>query len=72
MLTIKDEFGKTLVQCSQNTLNDDRFILSKAARIMRRFLFEKDEVFHCDLLKEKQKSSVFLPLLNLVSLILVK
>lgn len=59
MLTIKDEFGKTLVQCSQNTLNDDRFILSKAARIMRRFLFEKDEVFHCDLLKESKNHQFF-------------
>lgn len=36
---------------------------------MRSFLFAKDNIFHCDLSKEKQKSSVPLPLLNLVLLI---
>ena len=46
------------------------FILSKAARILQSFSLAKDEVFHCDLLKEKQKPSVPLPLLNLVLLIL--
>ena len=36
---------------------------------MRSFLFAKDNIFHGDLSKEKQKSSVLLPLLNLVLLI---
>lgn len=47
-------------------MKDDGFIFSKHDKIARRVLLAKDEVFHGDLLKEKQKSSVLLPLLNLV------
>ena len=42
-------------------------MLLKAARIVRRFLFTKEETFEGDLSKEKQKAAVPLPLLNLVS-----
>ena len=72
VLTIEDAFLKALVECSQNTLKDDGFTLSKAAMTVRRFLFAKYEVFYGNLSKEKQNSSVALPLLNLVSLILDK
>lgn len=62
VLTIKDEFGKALVECPQNTLKDNGFILSNDARIVWAFSFAKDEVFHGVLLKEKQEASVPLPL----------
>ena len=67
VLTIADELGKRLVECSQNTLKVDGFILPKGTRIVRKLLFE---VFHGDLSKNKRKSFVTLPLLNLASLIL--
>ena len=43
--------------------------MSKTARIVRRFLFSK-ETFDGDLSIKRQKESVPLPLLNLVSLII--
>ena len=43
VITIADELGKGLVECSQNTLKVDGFILPKATRIVRKSLFE---VFH--------------------------
>lgn len=52
VLTIAEELGKGLVECSQNTLKVDGFILPKATRIVRKFLFE---VFHSDLSKNKRK-----------------
>ena len=45
VLTIEDEFGKALVECPQNTLKDDGFILSNDARIVWTFSFAKDEIF---------------------------
>eukprot|EP00794_Sanderia_malayensis_P004251 gene4251-4816_t len=70
ILTVEEQFGKALIECSQSTLQDDGIILSKAARIVRRFLFASDESFDGDLSRIRQKSSVPLPLLNLVSLII--
>ena len=67
VLTIADELGKRLVECSQNTLKVDGFILPTGTRIVRTLVFE---VFLGDLSKNKRKSFVTLPLLNLVSLIL--
>ena len=70
MLTLEEEVGKAMVECSQNTWHDEGIILSKAARIVRRYLFSKDETFDGDLSTKRQKESVPLPLLNLVSLII--
>ena len=67
ILTLDYEFGRALIECSQNTLKDDGIILSKAARIVYRFMFDKNEIFDGDLSKERQKSSVPGPLLHLVS-----
>ena len=65
IILTRDEFGR-----AQNTLKYDGIILSKAARIVRRFMFEKNEIFDGDISKERQKSSVPVPLLRLVSLII--
>ena len=45
----KKMFGKAIVECSQNTWHDEGIILSKIARIERRFLFTKEETFEGDL-----------------------
>ena len=34
ILTIDDEFGRALSQCSQNTMKEDGIIMSKAAKIV--------------------------------------
>ena len=70
ILTLEEDVGKALVECSQNTWHDKGIILSKAARIVRRFLFSKEETFDGDLSIKRQKESVPLPLLNLVSVII--
>ena len=64
------DVGRAIVECSQNTWHDEGIILLKAARIVRRFLFTKEETFEGGLSKQRQKASVPLPLLNLVSVIL--
>ena len=56
----------TIVECSQNTWDNEGIILSKAARIVRRFLFIKEQTFEGDFSKQRQKAPVPLPLLNLV------
>ena len=70
ILTLQEDVGRALVECSQNTRQDEGIILSKAARVVRRFLFSKEEIFDGDLSPSKQKESVPLPLLNLISLII--
>ena len=68
IFTVEEDFGRAIVECSQNTWCDEG-IITKAARIVRRFLFTKEEPFEGDLSKQRQKASVPLPLLDLVSLI---
>ena len=70
VLTLEEDVGKAVVECSQNTWHEEGIILSKAARIVRRFLFSKEETFDGDLSIKRKKKSVPLPLLNLVSLII--
>ena len=52
---MEEDFGRAIVECSQDTWHDEGIILSKAARIVRRFLFTKG-----DLSKQRQKVSVIL------------
>ena len=54
----------------QNTWRDEGIILLKAARIVRRFLFPKEETFGEYLSEQQQKAFVPLPFLHLASLIL--
>ena len=70
ILTLEEDIGRALVECSQNTWHDEGIILSKAAKIVRKFLLVNEEKFDGDLSSEKQKGSVPLPLVNLISLII--
>ena len=54
----------------QNTWHFEGIILSEAARIVRRFLFPKEETFEEYLSEQQQKASVHLLFLNLATLIL--
>jgi hypothetical protein len=67
---VEGDFGKALLKLSQHSLKDDGMVISKAARIVRKALFEREEIFDGDLSNERQKSSVAGPLLHLMSLIL--
>ena len=44
LLTVEEDVGRAIVECLQNTWPDEG-ILSKAARIVPRFLFTKEETF---------------------------
>ena len=68
ILTMKGDVGRAILECSQNTWHDEGIILSKAARILDFYLAR--ETFEETLSKQRQKTSVPLPLLNLVCLIL--
>ena len=41
ILTVQEDIGRAIVQCSQNTRHDERITLSKASTMVRRFLFTK-------------------------------
>ena len=70
ILTVDDEFERALMQCSQNTMKEDGITISKGAKIVRRCMFKEDEIFDGNLPSRKQKSSVSVTLLRLVSLIM--
>ena len=70
ILTVGDEFGAALIQCSQSTVKEDDIGISKAAKIVRRCMFKEYEIFDGNLSSRKQKSSVSVTLLRLVSLIM--
>ena len=59
ILTMEEDAGRAIVECSQNTWHDKAIILSKAARIVRRFLFTKEETFEGYLSKQRQETSVY-------------
>ena len=69
ILTVEEDVSRAIVECSQNTWHDEGVISPKAARTVRRFPFTEEETFEGKLSK-RQKASLPLPLLNLVSLIL--
>ena len=52
ILTVED-VGRAIVQYSQNAWHDKGRILVKAARIVRRFLFTKEETFKGNLYKQR-------------------
>ena len=71
LLTLGAHVGKALFDVTQNSHKDDGIVLSRAAKIIRKHMFDKEEILNGDLSKEKQKDSVPSPLLHLISLILV-
>ena len=70
VVTLDGESGRALFKASQTSTTDEGMILSKAARVIRRSMFQKQEIFDGDLSFEKQKLAVSKELLHLVSLIL--
>ena len=58
ILTMEEDVGRAIVECLQNTWHDKVIILSKAARIVRRFLFTKEETFEGYFSKQRQETSV--------------
>ena len=52
ILTVEEDVGRAIVEFSQNTWHDEGIILSKPARVVRRFLFTKEETFEGDLSKQ--------------------
>ena len=56
ILAVKEDVGRRIGNCSQNTWHDDGIILSKAGRIALRFLFTKEEIFEGDLSKNDKRS----------------
>ena len=71
LLTLDAHVGKALFDVTRNSHKDDGIVLSRAAKIIRKHMFDKEEIFNGDLSKENQKDSVPSPLLHLISLILV-
>ena len=70
LLTLDREMGRALIEACKSTCLDDGIILAKAANIIRRELFLRDELFDGDISRTKQTDSVPLTLINLISLIL--
>ena len=70
--TLDGQVGKTLFDATKNSHKDDDIVLSRAAKIIRKHMFDKEEIFNEDLSRDKQKDSVPSPLLHLISLIFVR
>ena len=69
-LTLNDDLGRALYSACSWSSEEIDSVLSKTAKIIRKKLFECDEVFNGDLSLEKQITSVPGVLVKLVSLIL--
>ena len=70
LLTLDAHVGKALFDVTQNSYKDDGIVLSRAAKIIHKHMFDKEEIFNGDLSREKQNNSVPSPMLHLISLIL--
>ena len=70
LLTLDAHVGKALFDVTQNSYKDDGIVLSTAAKIIHKHMFDKEEIFNGDLSREKQNDSVPSPMLHLISLIL--
>ena len=70
LLTLDTCVGKELFDFTQNSHKDDGIVLSRAAKIIPKHTFDKEEIFNRVLPRKKQKDSVPSPLLHLISLIL--
>ena len=69
LLTVT-EVGRALFESSQSSSIDEGIILSKAAKIVRKYMFLREETFSGDLSKQRQRLSVPDSLYHLIALIL--
>ena len=70
MLSFDGGNGRALFKASKNSITDEGIIISKAAKIIRKSMFENVEIFDGDFSFQKQKASVSKQLFQLMSLIL--
>ena len=69
LLTVT-EVGRALFESSQSLSKDEGIILSKAAKIVRKYMLLREETFSRDLSKQRQRLSVPDSLYHLIALIL--
>ena len=58
LLTIESEMGRALFEESQSSSHDDGMIVAKAASVIRKQLFNNDEIYNGDLSRERQMTSI--------------
>ena len=61
---------RTLLEVCQSCSNDDGMIITKAASIIRKQIFNNDEILNGDLYRERQMASILQPLHQLIQLLL--
>ena len=54
LLTLESEMRRALLEACQSSSYDDGMIIAKAASVIRRQLFNNDEIFNGDLSRERQ------------------
>ena len=70
LVTLDSEIGRALFEACQSSSHDDRMIISKAASVIRKQLFNNDEIFDGDLSRERQMASIPQVLHQLIQLLL--
>ena len=70
LLTLDGQMGRALFEACRSSNHEDGMVIAKAASIVRRDMFIRDEIFDGDLSRHRQTLSVSSTLLQLVSLIL--
>ena len=70
LLTLDGQMGRALFEACGSSNHEDGMVIAKAASIIRRDMFIRDEIFDGDLSRKRQTLSVSSTLLQLVRLIL--
>ena len=70
VLSLDRENGRALFKALKNSITDKGMIISKAAKIIRKPMFENVEIFDGDFSFQKQKASVSKQFVRLISLML--
>ena len=68
--TLNSKMGRALFEACQNSSHDDGMINAKAASVIRKQLFNNDEIFNGDLSRERQMASILQVLHQLIQLLL--
>lgn len=70
LLALDGSIGKAMFEASLPSYQDEEIAICKAAKTIRKYLFQDNVEFNADLSEEKQRSSVPKHLLHLIGLIL--
>ena len=68
--TLNSKMGRALFEACQNSSHDDGMTNAKAASVIRKQLFNNDEIFNGDLSRERQMASILQVLHQLIQLLL--